>query len=224
MPRHLRAAEGGIVYHVLNRSNARLPLFEDAGDYETFLRVLTQASQRVPIRLLSYCVMPNHFHLVVWPHEDGDLSRFMGWLSLTHTQRWHAHHKSAGSGHIYQGRFKSFPVQDDAHYLTVCRYVERNPVRAGLVARAEHWRWGSLARESIPDAPQLSAGPVPRPRDWVQRVNTPLSPAEEAAVLRGIQKGQPLGNAEWQAKTSARLGLESTFRNRGRPRSSEKGS
>src|SRR5436305_82424 len=88
--------------------------------------------------------MPNHWHLVLEPHEDGELSRFVGWLSLTHTQRWHAHRRSAGTGHVYQGRFKSFPIQDDEHFLTVCRYVERNALRAHLVKRAENWRWGSL--------------------------------------------------------------------------------
>lgn len=130
-------APGGLVYHVLNRANGRLPIFEKNEDYEAFERVLAQAVQRVDIRLLAYCVMPNHWHLVLWPRVDGDLSRFVGWLTLTHTQRWHAHRHTTGSGHLYQGRFKSFPVQTDEHFLAVCRYVERNPLRAGLVSRAE---------------------------------------------------------------------------------------
>lgn len=223
MPRQLRAAEGGLVYHVLNRSNARLTLFEDAEDFDAFVRVLGDAVRRVPVRLLSYCVMPNHFHLIVWPQDDGDLSRFMGWLTLTHTQRWHAHHGTTGSGHLYQGRFKSFPIQDDSHYFTACRYVERNPLRAGLVAKAEHWRWGSLFRKPSADAPTLSPGPIPRPPDWVKRVNAALTPAEEEAMRRSIQRGQPLGEPDWQAETAERLGLESTFRSRGRPRITENG-
>jgi hypothetical protein len=88
------------------------------------------------MRLLAYCLMPNHFHLLVWPRADGDLSQFLRWLTVTHTQRWHAHHRTAGTGHLYQGRFKSFPVQSDEHFLTVCRYVERNALRANLVGRA----------------------------------------------------------------------------------------
>src|SRR5580658_3294321 len=88
--------------------------------------------------------MPNHWHLVLKPHEDRELSLFVGWLTLTHTQRWHAHRRDAGSGHVYQGRFKSFPVQADRHFLTVARYVERNPLRANLVASAADWRWSSL--------------------------------------------------------------------------------
>ncbi len=135
--------------HVLNRANARLPIFERDDDYAAFERVLEEAVDRTGTRLLSYCLMPNHWHLVVWPHDDGELSRFAGWLTLTHTQRWHAHRHSAGTGHLYQGRFKSFPIQEDDHFLTVCRYVERNAPRAKLVARAEEWRWSSLYRWSV---------------------------------------------------------------------------
>src|SRR4051812_5594584 len=127
MGRTLRAAEGGLIYHALNRGNARLAIFDDDGDYDTFERVLAEAVPRYAMRLLAYCLMPDHFHLVVWPRGDGDLSQFMRWLTLTHTQRWHAQRRSAGAGHVYQGRFKSFPVQDDGHLAIVCRYVERNP-------------------------------------------------------------------------------------------------
>jgi len=221
MARSLRAAEGGLIYHALNRANARLNIFDEDDDYEAFERVLGEAVARQAMRLLAYCVMPNHFHLVLWPRGDGDLSRFMRWLTLTHTQRWHAHRDSAGSGHLYQGRFKSFPVQDDGHLYTVCRYVERNPLRAGLVKRAERWRWGSLwrpARGRPSSSPELSDWPITRPSDWVSRVNTALGPAEEEAMRRSLDRGQPLGDVEWQAQTAARLGLESTFRPRGRPR------
>ena len=112
MGRPKRAADGGLIYHVLNRANARLPIFEKAGDYEAFERVLSEAVERTGTRLLAYCLLPNHWHLVVLPIEDGELSRFTGWLTLTHTQRWHAHRHSTGQGHVYQGRFKSFPIQD----------------------------------------------------------------------------------------------------------------
>lgn len=78
------------------------------------------------MRLPAYCMMSNHRHLVLWPRHDGDLSRFMGWLTLPHTQRRHAHHRTVGHGHLYQGRYKSFVVEQNEHFLTVCRYVERN--------------------------------------------------------------------------------------------------
>src|SRR3990172_2320688 len=98
MGRPQRAADAGYVYHVLNRANARLKIFDDSGDYEAFEKVLLEAVQRSQTRLVAYCLMPNHWHLVVWPRKDGELSRFVGWLTLTHTQRWHAHRHSAGTG------------------------------------------------------------------------------------------------------------------------------
>src|SRR5262245_56986693 len=101
MPRPPRVSQPGYVYHVLNRAVARLPLFEQAGDFEAFERVLREALTVVPMRLLAYTIMPNHWHLVLWPHTDGSLSRFVGWLTLTHTQRWHTFHQTAGTGHLY---------------------------------------------------------------------------------------------------------------------------
>ena len=81
------------------------------GDYAAFERILAETQARIPMRILAWCLMPNHWHLVVWPRKAGELSRFVGWLTLTHTQRWHAIGQSTGSGHVYQGRFKSFPIQ-----------------------------------------------------------------------------------------------------------------
>ena len=222
MGRLPRAAEGGLIYHALNRANARLTIFEGAEDYDAFLGVLSEAVARYGTRLLAYCVMPNHFHLMLWPREDGELTAFMRWLTLTHTQRWHAHRGSAGTGHVYQGRFKSFPVQDDGHFLAACRYVERNAVRAGLAARAQDWLWCSLAKN--PDAPPLSEWPIERPVGWAKRVNRPMTEAEEIAMRRSIVRGQPFGSEEWRAETACRLGLESSLRAIGRPRNTENGS
>src|ERR1700686_687332 len=120
MGRPLRTSLGGFVYHALNRGNGREPIFFKHGDYEAFLRVLADAQEHVPgMRLLAYCLMPNHWHLVVWPTHDGELSDYLHWLTLTHTQRWQAHYQNVGVGHLYQGRFKSFPVEDNEHFLTV---------------------------------------------------------------------------------------------------------
>ena len=167
MGRSLRAAAGGWVYHVLNRANARLPIFESDGDYQAVERILAEGVERFQPRLLAYCLVPNHWHLVAWPQADGLLSRFVGRLTLTHTQRHHAHRHSVGTGHLYQGRFKSFPVQQDDHFYSLCRYVERNALRAGLVKRPDGRRFSSLARTTHGDAEAqalLSAWAVPRPR------------------------------------------------------------
>lgn len=227
MGRPLRTARGGMVYHVLNRANARMTIFSKEEDYLAFERVLEEAVERTGMRLLSYCVMPNHWHLVLWPLEDGDLSSFTGWLTLTHTQRWHAHRGSTGSGHVYQGRFKSFPVQDDSHFLTVCRYVERNALRANLVRKAEQWQWSSLWRWHTGDTAQralLSSWPVRRSPDWVGHVNQPLTEAEQTALRRSLERGSPYGGSQWTDRVVRELGLETTIRPRGRPRKQGKGS
>src|SRR3954447_16733920 len=163
MPRRARQAPGGLVYHVLNRAVGRMRIFSREGDYEAFRRVLLEAHGRLPVRLLGYCLMPNHWHLVLWPRADGDLSRFMHWLTMTHTQRWRHHRRLVGLGPLYQGRFKSFPVQTDAHLLVLLRYVERNPLRANLVARAQDWAYGSLhdrLAEASPVRPILGEWPI----------------------------------------------------------------
>lgn len=186
-----------------------------------FEQVLVEAHQRVAMRTISYCVMPNHWHLVLWPRRGGELSEFMRWLTVTHTQRWHASHGTTGSGCVYQGRFKSFPVADDDHCLRVCRYVERNAFRAGLAERAEQWRWGSLWRRVSGDDEQkslLTEGPLPWPADWLELVNRPETEEELSALRTCVTRSRPFGGERWVARIARRLGMEATLRPRGRPR------
>ena len=119
-------------------------LFRKAGDFEAFQRVMIEAHQRHPIRILSYCILSSHWHFVVWPEADGQVTAYFRWLAHTHAMRWRVAHRTVGYGHLYQGRFKSLPMQSDEHLLTLLRYVERNALGAGLVARAEQWRWSGL--------------------------------------------------------------------------------
>ena len=227
MPRRARSIVGGLVYHVLNRSNGRLPLFRKEADFDAFLRVLDEAHRRLPLRILAYCVMPNHWHFLVWPdeHQAQAVSEFFRWLTVAHTQRWHAHYGTAGSGHLYQGRFKSFPIQADEHFYTVARYVERNALRAGLVERAQDWRFGSLWQHGGNSPGQrlpLSPWPVARPDGWIDWVNAPQTEDEVAAVRQCIQRGRPYGNDAWTAEKAKELSLEWTMRPRGRPKKAEK--
>ena len=221
MPRQARSAPGGLVYHVINRVNGRGRLFGKEADYAAFEKVMAEALARTPTRVLGWCLMPNHWHLVVWPKEDGELSAFVRWLTHTHSQRWHAHRHSAGRGHVYQGRFKSFPIERDEHLLAVLRYVERNALRAKLVKRAQDWRWASLwVRQHGPAELRqlLSPWPMETPGDWVDRVNIAHTADELEALRRAVARSSPYGSPRWVQQTAKKLNLQWTLRPRGRPR------
>jgi putative transposase len=221
MPRQKRIAKGNIVYHALNRANGRLRIFKKQGDFEAFEAILAEGLARFDMRLCGYCIMGTHWHLVLWPRRDGDLSAFMKWITVTHSHRWHTAHDTVGIGHLYQGRYKSFPVQDGVYYQTLMRYVESNPLRAGLVQHSADWPWGSLAIRCGEDKPvMLNDGPFSLPQRWNQQVdrvsNVPLE-----AIETCIQRGRPFGNDDWILKTAKTLSLESSLRPRGRPKKGE---
>ena len=219
MPRRRRYGMGGLVFHVMNRGSRRGPLFESPADYDRFDWLLRTALIKRPLRLLAFCAMPNHVHLLVWPDNDEQLPRFMHWLTCTHATRWRIANDTVGDGAVYQGRYKAIPVQTDHHFLTVARYVERNPVRAGLIAKADEWRWSSFwHREVIRDSFPLAAWPVARPSEWCDLVNQPQVPSEVAAIRRCVDSGCSIGNPSWQTEIGKTLGLPGPFRGRGRPR------
>ena len=223
MPRTSRSIVGGYAYHVLNRANGRLRLFKKQADFLAFEQLLAETVERVPLRILGYTLMSNHWHFVVWPRrgQDGEVSDFFRRLSLTHSMRYHVSHNTLGMGHVYQRRFKSFPIEQDEHLLAVLRYVERNPLRAKLVQSADEWQFGSLYRRLHGTAEErslLADSPAPLGRNWLAQVNRPQSMAEVLAIQQSVLRGQPYGSEAWQQKTAKRMGLESTFRPRGRPR------
>jgi putative transposase len=223
MPRRPRLAVGGLAYHVLNRRVGRLKLFEKPADYAGFEKILAEAHDRTGMRIAAYCLMPTHWHLLLWPRRDDELSEVLRWITVTHTQRWHVRYRSSGTGPVYQGRFKSFPVQTDGHFLTVARYVERNALRASLVSRAEDWKWSSLWRrmqDNPEKAPWMSEWPVEQPGNWVKQVNQRETAAELERLRVSVNRGQPFGSEAWVVRTVKRFGLESTLRPRGRPKGS----
>lgn len=215
MPRTARASVGGLCYHVINRGNARAEVFRKPEDYAALRDLVQEAAGRVRMRVLAYCLMPNHFHLALWPWGDGDLSCFMQWLLTAHVRRYHRHYQS--SGHVWQGRFKAFSIQQDEHLLTVLRYIERNPLRAGLVARAEDWLWSSLRERDGKEA-WLHPSPVHGPADWAGWVNVPMTETEVEALRHSVNRGTPFGSKPWAHRTARRLGLEASLNPRGRPR------
>jgi putative transposase len=209
MPRRPRFSTAGYVFHVLNRAAGRRTIFETPEDYDAWVALLDQARNRVAMRVVTFCVMPNHWHLVLWPETDDALPEFMHWLTVTHTQRWHAFHALTGTGPLYQGRYKSFPVEEDDHFFTLCRYVERNALRAHLVSRAELWKWSGLWswRNESPTI-SLAAWPVSRPTDWIELVNQPQTESELGAIRNSVARSRPFGSSEWTRATAKALGLE----------------
>lgn len=221
MARQPRIDLSGYVYHVLNRANGRVPIFKSKRDYLQFEEVLTDAKERTDMGVLAYCIMPNHFHFALQPKQDGDVQEFMGWLTKTQTQRWHVAHDTVGHGHLYQGRYKAFIVNTDEYFMTLMRYIEQNPLRAGLVQRAEEWQWGSLYRR-VQGTPEqralLSEWPVSAPKDYLTQVNTMLSEESLREVRQAVAKGSPLGGEAWRLDLIESLNLGYTQRAVGRPK------
>jgi putative transposase len=213
-----RYFEPGHTYHVLNRGAQRQLLFSSDRQFIQFEELIEESLENYRLPILTYELMPNHWHFVVRPNKKEELSGFFQQLSGTHAKRFRVQNDTVGQGHVYQDRFKSIPVQGDGHLLAVCRYVERNALRAGLVSRAEDWRWSGLYRRITgSDQWLVSDWPVPRPDDWIERVNRPMTNDEMRAIRQCIVRGRPFGTPRWTRETARELGLEHTLRTRGRP-------
>ena len=221
MPRIGRVDVGNEIYHVINRANARVKIFDNNDDYKQFENILEEAVEKFNMRLLAYCVMPNHWHLVLCPRNDGYLSLFMGWLTNTHTRRWHTIKNTIGQGHLYQGRYKSFLCQEDSHFLVLVRYVERNAKRAKLVKKAEDWKWGSAWRKkngTIKQKKLLSPWPIDIPHEYLKYLNGEEKAEEIDMIKRSIIKNIPFGSDTWLSNIIKKFKLEQTQNPIGRPK------
>lgn len=200
MPRAPRIDVGGYVYHVINRANGRVEIFHKDADYKLFEHLLEEAKEQFGMRIMAYALMPNHWHLLLYPEHDGDIATFMHWLTTTHATRYHAGQKTIGGGHVYQGRYKSFLVDTDSYFLAVLKYIERNPVRAKLVKLPELWKWGSAYRriEGSKEAKSLlAAPPVPLPhqyKKWIQSQD--IDDVEE--IRRSVKHSTAYGDDMWK--------------------------
>ena len=140
MSRPLRLEFEGALYHITARGDRREPIFEDDADRHILIRVLGQGMDRFDASVFAYCLMNNHYHFVLQTRR-ANLSRLMRHINGVYTQAYNRRH--CKSGHVFQGRFKAVLVDRDAYFLEVCRYVDLNPVRAGLVLLPQHWAWSS---------------------------------------------------------------------------------
>jgi putative transposase len=216
MPRISRGLADNSVYHVINRGNGGQVVFHKDKDYEAFISIMEEVKGHYSVNVFAYCLMPNHFHMVLMPDKAKDLSKMMQWLMTSHVRRYHRHYGT--SGHIWQGRYKSFLVQMDSHLLTVLRYVENNPLRAGLVNSAKDWLWSSHP-ETTGKKQRLLIDEIPieLPKDWGKYVDEPMTDRELDKLRHSMNRQSPYGNSSWQIQISRKLGLESTMRPRGRP-------
>ncbi len=222
MPRLARVAVGGMPYHVINRSNGRVAIFRDKKEYQHFESLLQEGVEFIGMRILAYCIMPNHWHLVLYPEHDGDLSEFMRWVTTTHVRQRRTQTNSVGDGHLYQGTYKSFPIETDRHLQTVIRYVEQNPLRAKLTTRAEDWQWSSLwRREQGVESQKKLLAPLPTqlPDNYLESVNSLLRGDDLDRLRYSVTKGAPYGTQDWTDEIVHKYRLGSTLRGPGRPRS-----
>ena len=212
---HRRPAQGSahVVFHVINRAVRRWRLFDSDLQYQSCLMILGQALERYPAELYAYCLMPNHFHFVVKPTRDGQLSQMMQWFTATHSRRWHLEMGTTGTGAVYQGRFKSFPIENDRHFLIACRYVERNPLRAGLVAKAQDWPWSSVG--SAAAIVKLSEWPIERDEDWLRWLNDLESIDDLKRLRKSLQCNLPFGSEAWSKAIAPGLALRTEVGNQG---------
>jgi putative transposase len=210
------------VLHVINRANRRATMFSSAADYNHFAELLAEGLSRDGVPLYAYCLMPNHWHLVLRVADAAQIAKLMHWVTTKHARAWHTYRGTTGEGHLYQGRYKAFSVQADQHFLVVCRYVERNPLRAGLVEHAYEWRWSSHARHigraSSQATLRTDSWPVARPQEWREWVDLPQSESELAEIRTAIRRGTPFGDGSWRERFAATVDRCSPRRRRGRPR------
>ena len=212
MPRTARVLPDNSIQHVINRGNKRAMIFRERVDYEDFFCLLAEGQSRIPIRILAVCVMGNHFHIVFWIESGDQLSAYMQWFMTKQISRYQRRHHIVGTGHVYQDRYRNFIVQDDAHMFKVLRYVEANPLRAGMVRKAEEYRWSSLSRRITPDGRKyLAEWPLARPANWCDYVNQGIAASELDALRYSARRGTPFGEEKWVQRAADAYGLGHTL-------------
>ena len=221
MARQPRTDVSGEIFHIINRSNARWNIFKTDKDFQGVIKSLIETIELTPIDIFAFCLMSNHWHFVVRPKNNGDMGRFFGKFTQKATQRWHTRHGTVGTGHLFQGRFKSFLVEKDEYFLQLVKYVEANALRAGMVKKAEDWVWSSLylrLKNKELAEKTLTAWPVDMPKNYLSLVNEPLTQAHLDNIRTSIEKSRPFGNQAWVGRQVSKYDLGYTLRGPGRPK------
>ncbi len=209
------------IFHVINRSNARWDIFKIDKDFQGVLKSLQETLELIPIDIFAFCVMSNHWHFIVKPKTNGDMGQFFGKFTQKATQRWHTKHGTVGSGHLFQGRFKSFLVEKDEYFLQLVKYVEANALRAKIVKKAEEWPWSSLSLKlKNPGLAQklLAPWPIEVPKNYLTLVNLPVPKVQLDNIRTSIEKSRPFGSEFWVGRQANKYNLGFTLRKPGRPK------
>ena len=218
MPRRKRVSPDGFVQHVLNRGDHRETLFHKPGDFHAFLLALAETACRIPMRILAYCIMRNHFHLLLWPYRGVDLPDFMHRLMCIHIGRYLRHYPPPSPGHIYQGRYTNSIVETGTSVLAVARYVEANALNAQIVKRADDYQWSSASPLALDDErPILAEWPIQKPSNWLTLLNLRTPIQELTRIQRSVARGAPYGSQAWVDRMVDLYDLEHTVRRCGRP-------
>lgn len=220
MPRIARGLADNQIYHIINRGNRREAVFHDNYDYEKFLKLLIESKEKYAVKIYAYCLMPNHFHLVIYTKYADSLSQAMHWISSSYVRYYNKRYNI--SGHLWQGRYKSFIVQEDSYLLVLLKYVEANPKRARIVKDCIDYKYSS-ANNRIKNNENLITDEVPilLPDDWYTYINSDEKITDIESIRNCINRQAPLGDKNWKYMVSKKYNLESTINPRGRPKKEE---
>ena len=232
MARPLRITVANLPFHVLDRGNNRQTVFHEEADFAYYLRLLRRYKDELKFKLYHFCLMPNHFHLVLEPTIQGSLAKTMMRLTLAYS--WYFNQRYGGVGHVWQGRYKSSLVDKDDYFIWCGLYVELNPVRAGLVAKPEDWRWSSYRLHAFGEIDPLTTGLVDTSAYYSELGNTvgerqmnyrhDVADVMKEEFLKGIRRGLDegvFGKEDFVGEARERFKIGSV-RSRGRPRKGEK--
>jgi putative transposase len=221
MPRRPRAVVPGIPHHITQRGNRQAQVFFSDDDRRCYLAWLKDYAEAAGVDLLAYCLMANHIHLVAAPRQPDGLQRLLRPLHARYAQ--HVNRHFDWSGHLWQGRYFSAAL-DEPYFWSAMRYVERNPVRAGIARRAEDYRWSSaqahcgLRHDTILSADPRWRALKTRIRDWPRWLETDEPADRLEALRRHTDQGLPCGSERFVRKLGALTGRALQSRPRGRPR------
>jgi putative transposase len=217
MPRVARCLVDGAIYHILNRGNAKQEIYFDDQDYSHFLESTIQSKRQYNITVYAYCLMPNHYHFIVQAEVSSHIGQWIQLIMNKYNAYFRKKYKSIG--HIWQNRFKNFIIQNEDHLTVVMRYVERNPVEAGLTMSSFAWRWSSHQERHLNSKLSLcDQKNIPLPKDWTDYVDTPLHAMEQQKLKRSMKRQTPFGDDIWIEKICDELGMVNTLRSVGRPK------